>query len=183
MSFPEDVLAPNEAVRIHLQPHRIGLITVGVRFTILCVIALLLITNFERVAGQTGDLELLLFLVAVLVAAGFAIREFARLVGALLRLWFTHYLVTTDRVVWHYGFLGVRGSDMPLRHVSSISYRQTLFGRLLNYGELRIEASIDTAAILFRDVQNVRQIRTEIYRLIQERTRQADGDQTAPEHS
>jgi uncharacterized membrane protein YdbT with pleckstrin-like domain len=54
-----------------------------------------------------------------------------------LRRYSTEYAVTTRRVVKKTGFISREGDEIRLRRVESVQVSQGLFGRLLDYGDIR----------------------------------------------
>lgn len=75
-----------------------------------------------------------------LVVAGLALAAIplALLVRSLLRWWNEVYLVTTRRVVQVEGVLNKNVLDSSLEKVNDVILRQSLWGRLFNYGDIEI---------------------------------------------
>jgi membrane protein YdbS with pleckstrin-like domain len=72
-------------------------------------------------------------LVAVVFALRFAYR--------LWNWWDNRVLVTNQRIVEASGVITRRVASMPLSKVTDMTYRRTIFGRLLGYGDLVLESA------------------------------------------
>jgi len=74
------------------------------------------------------------------VIAGLALAAIplALLIRSLLRWWNEVYLVTTRRVVQVEGILNKNVLDSSLEKVNDVVLRQSLWGRLFNYGDIEI---------------------------------------------
>ncbi len=74
------------------------------------------------------------------VVAGLALAAvpLALLIRSLLRWWNESYLVTTRRVVQVEGILNKNVLDSSLEKVNDVILRQSLWGRLFNYGDIEI---------------------------------------------
>ncbi|MFN3928662.1 MAG: PH domain-containing protein [Thermoflexus sp.] len=74
------------------------------------------------------------------VIAGLALAAIplTLLIRSLLRWWNEVYLVTTRRVIQVEGILNKNVLDSSLEKVNDVILRQSLLGRLLNYGDIEI---------------------------------------------
>lgn len=74
------------------------------------------------------------------VIAGLALAAIplALLIRSLLRWWNEVYLVTTRRVVQVEGILNKNVLDSSLEKVNDVVLRQSMWGRLFNYGDIEI---------------------------------------------
>ncbi len=56
--------------------------------------------------------------------------------------WYAEVLIVTDRrVILSRGVLARNTSDIPLKHINDVSTKQGVVGRLLHFGQLRIESA------------------------------------------
>ncbi|MFL6197082.1 MAG: PH domain-containing protein [Thermoanaerobaculia bacterium] len=84
---------------------------------------------------------------------------FAAVAGAVL-LWKNYvlssydYVLTNHRIVMETGILSRRSMDSRLDKVNNVEHRQTLWGRLFNYGEVEIDTASETGAAVFRNISN-----------------------------
>ncbi len=111
-------------------------------------------------------------LVAILLAAGmiaaFAYDEFELGAGSaavlgLLSLYFVYawvarqadlWAVTDRRVIDEVGVFSHSTKESPLDKIHNVSYRQSLFGRLLGFGEVEIQTAAEQGATLYRFVSS-----------------------------
>ena len=70
------------------------------------------------------------------------------LVGALLYLalrggewWMRHFIVTNRRVLLTTGIIVRTVALLPLRRITDLTYKETVFGQLLGYGTFRFESA------------------------------------------
>jgi membrane protein YdbS with pleckstrin-like domain len=168
MPFPEDVLAPNETARLNLRPHWIVFVGIGIRLLLWACLLFAASLPFVLLRERVDDPGAMLRFLFVVSVVG-ELLTLLSFIPALIRFLTMRYLVTTDRVFQQHGLLSRNGRDVPLLQVSAINFRQSLLGRILRYGDLLIESPVSGGAIRFRDVRNPRQVRAEIYRLIDER--------------
>ncbi|WP_100500840.1 PH domain-containing protein [Geodermatophilus chilensis] len=98
---------------------------------------------------------------------------FLVLVGALGHLtlrvsewWMRHFIVTNRRVLLTSGIIVRTVALLPLRRITDLTYKETLFGQLLGYGTFRFESAgqqqalseityLPRADVLYRDVSDL----------------------------
>lgn len=83
----------------------------------------------------------------------------AALVGAVLAwkvlvLRANEYVLTNHRVIRNTGILSQQSMDSRLDKVNNIEHRQTLWGRLLNFGDVEIDTASETGAAVFRNISH-----------------------------
>ncbi len=144
MPYPDKLLVDDEEVVVHLHPHWTTLFWP--------VVGLLLIVgaaSFGMAAipvGRQQGVYRMLVLAAALVLL-------ARLVLVPVLRWrTTHYVVTTHRLLFREGVLTRRGRDIGLSRITDVSYRQTLWERLVRSGTLSIESAGDSGATVLRKI-------------------------------
>ncbi|MGY1821192.1 PH domain-containing protein [Geodermatophilus sp. SYSU D00079] len=104
----------------------------------------------------------------VSTTAGFLV-----LVGAVVHLglrvgewWMRHFIVTNRRVLLTSGLIVRTVALLPLRRITDLTYKETLFGQLLGYGTFRFESAgqqqalseityLPRADLLYRKVSNL----------------------------
>src|SRR5215213_3148576 len=128
MPYPDKLLADDEEVVRHLHPHWVTLFWPVVRL-LLIVGAASFGTAMIPAGRQQGILRMLVLAVV-----------------PLLRWRTTHYVITTHRLLFREGILARRGRDLGLSRITDVSYRQTLWERLIKSGTLTIESAGDSGA-------------------------------------
>jgi uncharacterized membrane protein YdbT with pleckstrin-like domain len=63
-----------------------------------------------------------------------------------------NWVVTNYRVIDETGLLSHYAKESPLEKINNVSYDQTLFGRLLNYGHVEIQTAAEIGATDYRYV-------------------------------
>jgi uncharacterized membrane protein YdbT with pleckstrin-like domain len=178
--FPERLLGEYEEVVYDLHPH--WWTTVGP-----CAVALVTVA-----AGS--------FLWAVIPAwsiqgalrIAVTVAIFAVLVLWVLPRWLrwltTHFVVTTDRIIYRSGVLAKYAREIPLERVNDVTFRQSLWERVIRAGDLLIESAGEHGQSNFPEfggtfagMSHPDQVVTEIHRLVEEhRQRELSEQQTPP---
>ena len=170
MGFPENVLAQDEQVVRHLHPHWLTVLVptiVGAVAVVAGVVALVLLPD-----GSVGTVLLWVVLAAVVLVLLLGV------LGPYLRWRSTHYVITTHRVMVRRGVLTKSGKDITLRKITDVSFRQTLFDRMIGAGSLHIESAGDSPDEDLVNVPDSDEVQQLINRLVDEdtRARRADGE-------
>ena len=159
VAFPDDVLADEEELVLHLHPHwraAIGpvlllLVTLGAT-----IVAWVMLP--QNPGGQLG------FAVVVLIMLYHAIRYGIR---PLVAWRCTHYVVTDERILLQDGVLARERRDLPLNRVNDHVLSQTPLDRLFGSGTLVVDSIGDQAAVLAA-VPAAQQVQTALYELIEQ---------------
>jgi uncharacterized membrane protein YdbT with pleckstrin-like domain len=144
MPYPDKLLADDEEVVRHLHPHWLTLFWPVVWF-------LLVVggTSFGMAvipAGrQQGVFRMLLVALALVLLLTVVLVP-------VLRWRTTHYVITTHRLLFREGILSRRGRDIGLSRITDVSYRQTLWERIINSGTLTIESAGEGGATVLKQI-------------------------------
>lgn len=87
----------------------------------------------------------------------------------------THFVVTTDRLIFRVGVFAKRGKEIPLERINDIAASQTFFERLIGSGDLLIESGGEQGQQRFTDIRRPFDLQNDIYREM-ERTKGRDMD-------
>jgi uncharacterized membrane protein YdbT with pleckstrin-like domain len=77
---------------------------------------------------------------------------------------FTHFVVTTERVIFRTGVLAKHGVEIPMDRISNINFRQGIWERVIGAGDLKIESAGTHGTSQFEDVWHPDGVQQEIYR-------------------
>src|SRR6059058_3394949 len=139
--YPDKLLADDEEVVRHLHPHWLTIFWPIVWFLVLVGAA-----SFGAAAIPAGEhrglFRLLLAAVAVLLLL-------ALVAVPLLRWRTTHYVITTHRLLFRVGILSRHGRDIGLSRITDVSYRQSLWDRIINSGTVTIETAGEGGPTVF----------------------------------
>jgi uncharacterized membrane protein YdbT with pleckstrin-like domain len=98
--------------------------------------------------------------VAVLVIALGLVIRFT--LAPLIRWRTTHFVITNRRVLVREGLVTRRGMDIPMRRITGVQFRQSLFERLFGVGTLVMESASDEP-LEFEDVPGVEEVHGLLY--------------------
>jgi uncharacterized membrane protein YdbT with pleckstrin-like domain len=153
MPFPKRLLLDGETVALDLRPH--WWFFAGPLFAGIPVLALLVVA-----LKQNGDIQTAGLWVTVAVALAWAVWLGARLVSWQT----THFLVTSDRLVFRSGILAKHTRDIPLEKVNDLASSQSFFERMIGAGDLIIESAGERGQETFSDIPHPDAVQQEIYR-------------------
>ena len=166
--FPDDVLADEEELVLHLHPH--WRVAAG---PIMLVLVALTVTVVAWVMLPQNQGGLLAFGVVALIMLYYAVRYGVRPLAA----WrCTHYVVTDERILLQDGVIARQRRDVPLNRVNDHALSQSLLDRLFGAGTLTVDSIGDQAAVL-ASVPRAQEVQNLLYEPIeQERLRHPDDD-------
>ena len=75
----------------------------------------------------------------------------------------THFVLTTDRVIYRSGVVAKHGIEIPLQRINTIFFSQRIFERVLGLGDLKIESASETGAQVFEDIRSPDKVQHDIY--------------------
>jgi uncharacterized membrane protein YdbT with pleckstrin-like domain len=139
MPYPTKALNTDEEVLVDLHPHWA---TVIIPTTLTALTALVWLALFVR--NSAGPVEFLAA-IAALVSLSWALIRWA---GRIT----THFVVTSDRVIYKSGVITRSGVEIPLEKVNNVNFRQSLFERIIGAGDLLIESGGEAGAQRFEDI-------------------------------
>src|SRR3954469_4379466 len=131
--YPDKLLTEDEEVVRHLHPHWTTVFWPVVRLLLIVGVASFG-TAMIPMGRQQGVLRLLVLAAALVLLL-------ILVVVPLLRWRTTHYVISTHRVLFREGMLARHGRDLGLSRITDVSYRQTLWERVINSGTLSIETA------------------------------------------
>jgi uncharacterized membrane protein YdbT with pleckstrin-like domain len=156
MPFPERLLNQGEEIVVDVRPHPCVLAG-PVAWAVLFVAA--------AAVGTVVDLPVVADWVLVALVALALIHLLAR----YLRWRSTNLIVTTDRLVRRSGVMAKQGREIPLNHLSDISYHQSLLDRVIGAGDLLLESAGRDSAEVFPSIPHPAEVQNQIYRLMSAR--------------
>jgi uncharacterized membrane protein YdbT with pleckstrin-like domain len=168
MPYPDKLLAEDEEVVRHLHPHWLTLFWPVVWFLLVVggTSFGLAVIPAGRQQGVFRMLVLALALVLLLTVV----------LVPLLRWRTTHYVITTHRLLFREGILSRRGRDIGLSRITDVSYRQSLWERVINSGTLTIESAGEGGATVLKQIPDSEGVQQLLNRMVEE-----DADRRAQE--
>jgi membrane protein YdbS with pleckstrin-like domain len=155
MPFPRKLLLDGEVVALDLRPHWwffAGPLFAGIPVLVLLVVAI-------RWNGN-DDLGKALWIFTAVTAMAWAVWLGARLISWQT----THFVVTSERLVFRSGILAKHTRDIPLDKINDLASSQTFFERIIGAGDLLIESAGERGQETFSDIPQPNAVQQEIYR-------------------
>jgi uncharacterized membrane protein YdbT with pleckstrin-like domain len=158
VAFPDDVLADEEELVLHLHPH--WRVAVGPVLLLLVALAVMIVTWVMLPQNHGG---LLAFGVVALIMLYYAIRYGVR---PLAEWRCTHYVVTDERIVLQDGVIARERRDLPLNRINDHAVSQSLVDRMTGAGTLTVTSIGDEPAVLAA-VPRAYEVQNLLYELIE----------------
>jgi uncharacterized membrane protein YdbT with pleckstrin-like domain len=169
MPYPKRLLNEGEEIALDLRPHWWYFwkhIVTGV------VLFVTLIAILGWLKGTVRDWTWAVWGVIALVCAVWVLLKY-------LQWNFTHFVVTSDRVIYRTGVLAKRGVEIPHERINNINFRQGIWERVIGAGDLSIESAGRDGQSNFEDVWHPDGVQQEIYRQMEANARKrASWNQT-----
>jgi uncharacterized membrane protein YdbT with pleckstrin-like domain len=153
MPYPRHLINEGETVVLDLNPHWWFFwrhIVVGIPL----FLALIGVLSLD---GGTRDFLTKSWAVLAIVYALW-------LLGKFLSWWYTHFVVTSDRVIYRHGVLAKKGVEIPLERVMNINFSQRIFERIIGAGDLQIDSAGAEGQSYFTNIRHPDGVQQEIYR-------------------
>ncbi|MFP5341548.1 MAG: PH domain-containing protein [Candidatus Limnocylindria bacterium] len=148
MSYADGLLSTGEVV-VHRERQHWLVFVWGARYTILAAIAAVLLAVLT--SGMTGDgaVQTVRDVLAVLIVVLF-VAAVANLGWTVLRYLNQEYVITNRRVMQVSGVLNKSSTDSSLEKINDAQLTQSIFGRILGFGDLDILTAAETGVDRFR---------------------------------
>lgn len=171
MGFPDNLLAEDEEVVLHMHPHWKELIGPVFWFVVFALIAVLGYTAIPDDWGTWVPIARWIILaLAVIAIIWLAVAPWV--------MWgTTHYVFTTHRVLLRTGLLTRKGRDIPYARVNDVSFEQGVVQRMFRLGTLMVQSASEQGAVVFKDMPKVEMVQSTLYKLVEEdRNRRGGSD-------
>ena len=164
MPYPSRLLNEGETVALDLRPHW-WYFAKHIAASLVLIVILVLIFQYH---GTPHDWSLRAWCIVALVWAGWlALRYFS---------WtFTHFVVTSNRVIFRTGALAKHGVEIPMDRINNINFHQTIWERVIGAGDLEIESAGRDGQSKFNDVWHPDAVQQELYRVMEEHAKTRAG--------
>ena len=106
----------------------------------------------------------------------------ATVVGRVLRWATTHFVLTTERLIFRSGVVAKFGREIPLERINDVTFSQSLFERLIGAGDLLLESAGEHGQSRFSNVRDPEAVQLEIYRQMEANDRRRAGYATTQPH-
>lgn len=172
MPYPKKLLNPGEQLAFDLHPHWwyfSGVTLIGILIAAAGVAAPLALNGQARtVAGWS--------------VGGLAVLWLLWLIRKVLAWRTTHFVLTSDRIIFRTGVLSRRGREIPLERINDLSFTQSLFERMVGTGDLMIESAGRQGQDVFSRLPHPDQAQQQIYTQMETNRHKIDeGGAAAPQ--
>ena len=168
MAYPDKLLAEDEEVVRHLHPHVLTLFWPVVWFLVVVGGASFGMALIP-VGRQQGVIRMLILAIALVLLLTVVLVP-------VLRWRTTHYVITTHRLLFREGIMSRRGRDIGLSRITDVSYRQSLWDRIINSGTLTIESAGESGSTVLKQIPDSEGVQQLLNLVIEE-----DADRRAQE--
>jgi uncharacterized membrane protein YdbT with pleckstrin-like domain len=147
--YPQDNLHPNEELVLDLHPHW---------WTITPSMLALAAAIVFGVWALTLENDAVRWVAAIAVIA-----TLVWFLWRLIQLRTTHFVLTSDRVIFRHGIIAKRGVEIPLDSINAIHFAQKIWERALGLGDLRVDSASIEGVSEFENIRKPQKVQNEIY--------------------
>ena len=137
----QDHLQPGEEILYRAHVSRLSLAPLWVLLALTLAAGAFAYAGFDSVPGLLAALAAAVLVGLVLGWKLFVLRS-------------NEYVVTNFRVIRNTGILSKASVDSRLDKINNVEHRQSLWGRLLNFGDVEIDTASETGTAVFRNVSH-----------------------------
>jgi membrane protein YdbS with pleckstrin-like domain len=164
MPYPKRLLSDGETVTLDLRPHW----WYFAKHIVASIVLLILLVLVFQIRGTPHKVGFAFWGILALIWAGW--------LGLRYLNWnFTHFVVTSKRVIYRTGVLGKHGVEIPLDRISNINFNQSVWERVIGAGDLEIESAGRDGQTKFDDVWHPDAVQHELYEQIEDHARTRAG--------
>ncbi|MDH3261475.1 MAG: PH domain-containing protein [Acidimicrobiia bacterium] len=168
MKYPARLLSSEEEIAAAFRPHWKAII-LPTLISILSVAAFIVVAvsvDAPEVWYAVGGILLLWLIIAL---------------PQWIKWWFTHYVITNERLIVRRGFIARQGKEIPLEVINDVAFSQTVIERVLRSGDLLIESAGEQGQSRYSDIPDPEGVQSLIYQMREARTLNLQGKATAVE--
>lgn len=150
MRYPESLLSEGERILHGFRPHWKSLV-IPAFWTVLVIIGVALTPRLP--SGLPRNLTYIIILLGWIMVA----------VVPTIRWWFTQFVLTDERLILRKGVIARSGVEIPLEVINDVIFSQTIFERLLGFGDLIIESAGEMGQSRFSNIPRPDEFQSELY--------------------
>ena len=103
---------------------------------------------------------------ALIIAQVLAVLAVLNLALQLLKWYRTHFVLTSQRVIFQSGVIARKRVEISLHKINVVNFRQSVFERLINAGDIVIETGAEEGVETFIDVRDPQNVQAYIHQWI-----------------
>jgi uncharacterized membrane protein YdbT with pleckstrin-like domain len=174
LAFPERLLSEDEELIYDLRPHWLTLVV-----PVLITVAVMVAVAAAWVVMPAGDLQQPARMVVGVLGL---VVLLATVVGRVLRWSTTHFVLTTERLIFRSGVVAKFGREIPLERINDVTFSQSLFERMIGAGDLLLESAGEQGQSRFSNIRDPETVQLEIYRQMEANDRRRAGYASTQHH-
>ena len=163
MAFSTKYLNADEHVILDLHPHWWTFVAPSISLVVLLIGWL---KCYDISDEQSSKAMGLLETVSVRAVQAAVIIAVIRLLSRALKWRRTHFVLTSQRVIFRSGVIARTGVEIPLYRVNNINFHQSIFERMIGAGDLLIESGGEDGMQIFDNVRDPEQVQSFIQRAV-----------------
>jgi uncharacterized membrane protein YdbT with pleckstrin-like domain len=155
MGYSSRSLNSNESIALDMHPHWWYFVEPAA--TLFGVIVAAIVVRLKFDSSGTFDRILRFLTVIALVASA------VWLVSRYLKWISTHFVITSQRLIFRQGLIAKSGIEIPLERVNNVNFSQGIIERLLGAGDLLIESGGEDGQQRFTDIRRPEEVQNLIH--------------------
>jgi uncharacterized membrane protein YdbT with pleckstrin-like domain len=167
MAYPTKHLNPGETIVLDLNPHWWYFAQPLATLSGAIVIGLIYAFNTPD-DGAVKSVLTWLVIGFIVISAVWSVVRYIKWIS-------THFVVTSNRLIFKQGVVAKTGIEIPLERVNNVNFRQGPFERLLGAGDLLIESGGEDGQQRFTDIRDPEKVQNLISHEIEGYRDRRDG--------
>ncbi|GLZ81068.1 hypothetical protein Afil01_58750 [Actinorhabdospora filicis] len=159
MGFPNNLLQEDEELVLHTHPHWKELVMPVVWFVLIGAFGSIILLALPESWGSIP--KMIGWVIVVILMLWLVVTPYIRWAT-------THYVFTTHRVLLRTGLITRRGRDIPLARINDVSFEQGVLERMFRFGTLVVESAGERGQQVLKDMPQVENAQSTLYRLVEE---------------
>ena len=161
MAFSTKYLNDDEHVILDLHPHWWTFVKPSLAIVVSFVAW---IKSHDIAAATAGSARKLIETSALWLTLATLLLTVLWLVKVALTWSRTHFVLTSQRVIFRAGVIARTGIEIPLYRVNNINFHQSIFERMIGAGDLLIESGGEDGLSVFDNIRDPEQVQSFIQR-------------------
>jgi len=170
MAFPDNILTEDETIVRQFRPHW-RMLAIPVLWLIGGIVAIVVIFSVLPL----DDYEVVRWILTAVVI----VAMIPLVISPFIAWWFTHYVLTSERLITRTGMIARRGIELPLQNINNVLFNQSVIERILKSGDLLIESAGESGQSEFSNIPNPEEFQSLLYRTREEQTMKTAAEESA----
>lgn len=167
MPYPRQNLTADEVVALDRHPHWVFFLEPVSALVAAIVLAIVVAVN----AAGDGFVATSLRTVSIALLVVSGVWTLVR----YLRWVTTHFVITSQRLIFREGILSRSGIEIPLERVNNVNFHQGVLERIIGAGDLLIESGGETGQQRFTDIKDPDDVQNLIITQVEQVYRRRSG--------